>query len=345
MAERSMFWTTGTTGDGTATYTEAQLGEWLRDLFTPNSVMGNPHASEGVLPRAGGELAVTGASSPVSVASGAAIGEGFFYRSDAAVNVAIPTPASNTRIDRIVLRVSHGTTRTVRITRIAGTEGAGAPSLTQTAGTTWDIPLAQASITTGGVITLTDQRSFCHFATKVSQAMVENNAIGDAQLRDSAALSVVGRSANSTGDPADIAAGSDGHILRRSGTTLGFGQAATAGIADDAVDDTKAGNRVPQFYRRQGGSASVWATAGVTNQTPAAVRMQAGVVAIAGSSVTITFPVAFSQPPIVLTSPLTTGNTSLAFSVSATQATILTYAAGGSSISNGDVAWLAIGPE
>lgn len=52
---------------------------------------------------------------------------------------------------------------------------------------------------------------------------VDNNAITDAKIRDSAALSVIGRSANSTGDPADIAAASDGQVLRRSGTTLGFG--------------------------------------------------------------------------------------------------------------------------
>jgi hypothetical protein len=47
---------------------------------------------------------------------------------------------------------------------------------------------------------------------------VDNNTIADAKLRDSAALSVIGRSANSTGDPADIAASSDGDVLRRSGT-------------------------------------------------------------------------------------------------------------------------------
>jgi len=58
-------------------------------------------------------------------------------------------------------------------------------------------------------------------------------------LRDSAALSVIGRSANSTGDPADIAAGTDGHVLRRAGTGLGFGQVVAAGIADKAVTNEK----------------------------------------------------------------------------------------------------------
>ncbi|MDP2621354.1 MAG: hypothetical protein Q8P46_14480 [Hyphomicrobiales bacterium] len=54
-------------------------------------------------------------------------------------------------------------------------------------------------------------------------ATIANNAVTNPKLRDSAALSVIGRSANSVGDPADIAAGSDHQVLRRSGTALGFG--------------------------------------------------------------------------------------------------------------------------
>lgn len=52
---------------------------------------------------------------------------------------------------------------------------------------------------------------------------VANNAITDAKFRQSAGLSVIGRSVNTTGNVADITAGSDFNILRRSGTTLGFG--------------------------------------------------------------------------------------------------------------------------
>lgn len=57
-----------------------------------------------------------------------------------------------------------------------------------------------------------------------------SDIVGDSNLRNSAALSVIGRSANSTGDPADIAAGTDAHVLRRSGTTLGFGTIGDASI-------------------------------------------------------------------------------------------------------------------
>ena len=63
----------------------------------------------------------------------------------------------------------------------------------------------------------------------VNTLEIANEAVTSAKLRDSAALSVIGRSANSTGVPADIVAGTSGHFLRRSGTTLGFG----AIVADD----------------------------------------------------------------------------------------------------------------
>ncbi len=153
MAESSRFWTTGTTNDGATTYSADNFGQFVRESFMTNL------AAEGVLYGILNALAVSGTSSPVAVASGAALVYGFYYSNTASVNVTIATPAALTRVDRIVLRVDW-TNHTVRITRIAGTEGAGTPAMTQTANTTWDIPLATVSITTGGVITVTDARTF-----------------------------------------------------------------------------------------------------------------------------------------------------------------------------------------
>lgn len=48
-------------------------------------------------------------------------------------------------------------------------------------------------------------------------------SVAKAALANGAALSVLGRSANSTGGLADIAAGSDHQVLRRAGATLAFG--------------------------------------------------------------------------------------------------------------------------
>jgi hypothetical protein len=71
-------------------------------------------------------------------------------------------------------------------------------------------------------------------------ATIANNAVSDAKFRQSAGLSVVGRSTNSTGNVADITAANDGEVLRRSGTSVGFGTVATAGIANNAVTAAKA---------------------------------------------------------------------------------------------------------
>ena len=60
---------------------------------------------------------------------------------------------------------------------------------------------------------------------------VATAGITSAMLRDSAALSVLGRAVNSDGVPGDIAAGTDGHVLRRSGTTLGFGLVPMSSIS------------------------------------------------------------------------------------------------------------------
>lgn len=69
----------------------------------------------------------------------------------------------------------------------------------------------------------------------LSTDRISDDSISLAKIQNSSALSVLGRSANSVGDAADIVAGTDGYVLRRSGTTLGFGQVVAAGIANDSV--------------------------------------------------------------------------------------------------------------
>lgn len=61
-------------------------------------------------------------------------------------------------------------------------------------------------------------------------ATLADNSVTDAKLRDSAACSVIGRSANSAGDPADIAAASNGHYLKRAGDVVGFGAIAAGDL-------------------------------------------------------------------------------------------------------------------
>lgn len=409
-----MLWATGTSGDGTAAYTEAEATRLFKHLA------GGSPTTEGVLFEVDNSLAVTGTASPLAVNTGSAFVNGYFYWNTASVNLTVTTPIVGTTGGRVVLQMITAS-KTVRLAVIMSTDGISAyPALTQTDGVKWEIPLANFTITTGGVITLVDARGWVHMPTKVSTTMLDDlavttakiaagavdstqiaaNAVINTRIRDSAALSVIGRSANSTGDPDDIAASVDGYVLRRSGTTLGFGQIVaagitdatiteaklaaavsgklvtngnshdhsggdgaqipTAGIAADAVDDTKAGNRVLQFYRRQGNSATNWNSAGSSNYTPTAVRMQVGRkdASVFGMDpyveISVTYPVAFSDLPIIFcfvrsttTEPNVLANVSTFETETASGFTARIYPDNTGGFSTGTVRlhWMAIGPE
>lgn len=58
---------------------------------------------------------------------------------------------------------------------------------------------------------------------------IANDAVTDAKLRDSGACSVIGRSANSSGNPGDISAASNGTVLCRTGDALSFVAISTLG--------------------------------------------------------------------------------------------------------------------
>lgn len=157
MTEFSYWWTTSGTpaGDQVASYTQVHLARIA-------AVLAACSGFEGIAPGYLDELAGTVAgANTVEIATGGAVVDGKVYDSDAAVNVNIPSASGggNTRIDRIVLRVSWAGF-TARLTRIAGTDAASptAPAITQTSGTTYDILLYQALVNTSGTVTLTDER-------------------------------------------------------------------------------------------------------------------------------------------------------------------------------------------
>ncbi len=156
MAEKSWLWD-GDSGSGGV----GDCGPYAaNDYDDINEILWTgPNAnSAGVRPRYGNELLVEAGSGKVTVATGAAIVKGKPYKNTASVDVSIPTPTGSTRYDRVVLRADY-TAQTVRITRIAGSEGGSAPAITQSDGVTWDLPLAIVKITTGGTITIeTDER-------------------------------------------------------------------------------------------------------------------------------------------------------------------------------------------
>lgn len=151
MAETSVPWSGTTVGDA-GPYTHEVWTDLWAAFFAPDT------ATQGIFEGTLNELEASGSVSPVAINTGYAFVDGTFYKNTASVDVTIPTPSVSTRIDRIVLR-KDWSAQTVRITRIAGVEGGSAPSLTQSDGSVWDIPIAQISITTLGAITITDQRT------------------------------------------------------------------------------------------------------------------------------------------------------------------------------------------
>lgn len=272
MAERSQIWDTNGTGDGPlAGYSETQTEEFFRDLWT-----GDRYATDGVLPGVAGDLACTSSTNQVTVAAGAAMVYGKYYQNTSSLAIAVTSPVVGTTGLRVVLRVNWAA-QTVRATVVKNTDGtSAAPAVTQSAGTTWDITLATGTITTGGSISLTDAREFCHVPTAL-------------------------------------------------------------------------------VYRRQGGSSSDWSTAGTTNYTPGETWRELGVVAVSFTSgtgtATVTFPVAFAQPPVVSLTVHNGGSSTkrklnaTIESVSASQLVVRVYLTDGStSSSSADVHWTAEGP-
>jgi len=180
MTERSRPWDGTTTGDATDAPYDAST-EWA-ELFRAILPRSESSANKGgvVLGATGFSdyNATTPGANTARIASGIGWDYGQWHRSDANVDFTISTPAVSTRVDRIVLRKSWSL-QTVRLTRIAGTEGAGAPALTQTAGTTWDVPLWLVSITTGGAITFTDQRYNLSGVGSIRLASAAYTIVGD----------------------------------------------------------------------------------------------------------------------------------------------------------------------
>lgn len=151
MTEKSLFWYTdgftGDIGDGAAPYTQEEFREFNAAWATGKA------ANQGVLYGVDGGLAVSGSSSPLSVATGWSFVNGFpHFIKTAASSLVVSTPSVGDTGGRVVLRANF-TAATVRSTIILSADGNSAiPALTQSAGTVWDIPLATFVIDTSGNI-------------------------------------------------------------------------------------------------------------------------------------------------------------------------------------------------
>lgn len=180
MTQFSMLpWTTGAAGDGATPYTQEQSNNFFRFFDVRNP------AAEGVALGVLNELAVSGSASPLSVNTGAAVCYGRYWN-DTAASLSVTTPGVGTTGGRVVLRCSWATRQIRLAVKMSANGIATPPTLTQVFGTTWEISLATFTITTGGAITLTDDRTFRKATFQVDTAALENLAVTTAKIVDGA---------------------------------------------------------------------------------------------------------------------------------------------------------------
>jgi len=326
MAQKSLCWFTdgftGATGEGAAPYTQDEFALYNRVLFGEGVVFSS--ANNG--------LEVTGTASPLSISEGRMQIRGFTFASSDVETIAVTTPLIGTTGGRVVVRADYSTA-TVRIALKMSSDGvASVPALTQIDNTTWERSLAIFTITTGGVITVTDDRIWA-FTNLARQD-------GTTITRDSQNRFGVANGGITTAKIAD-------------------GAVTTDKIADDAVTTDKIGNEIVPLIGRQGGSATDWDVAGTTDYSVGEVAMQAGVasgVMTTGDNVvtmdSIVFPVAFANQPIV-TALVRMRESGYSFDIvsagaSTTEVQFTLRNSNGANVpSNIDfvVNWLAIGPR
>ena len=182
MSERSLFWDDGLHHGGTVldrapALTSIRRRERTEEMELLAKTLGGVFGdAEGVLRGHLNELAVSVAGSALRTASGRAVVDGTVFENDANLDLTPATPTAGTTALRVVLHKGWAS-GTVEIELLEAADGvATPPAVTQTGGATWEISLATAEVTTGGVLqTLVDTRDF------VSVAALYQLLIGSAE--------------------------------------------------------------------------------------------------------------------------------------------------------------------
>jgi hypothetical protein len=150
------------------TYSEADQSEWNMRVERP----------QGIFLDSG--LGVLGTTAPggmlVRVTPGHAMIRGFLYANDANKDVVIAANASGSaRIDTVVLRLVP-TSNICTALVVQGTPGAGAPSLIQVVGGTWDFPLCDVAVANGAASilagNLADRRVYSYWPANTLDPLV-----------------------------------------------------------------------------------------------------------------------------------------------------------------------------
>lgn len=189
MAERSLFWNGVVTGDATDAPYDAntEFANWVRQTIG----VANTRANAGIVLGTGTEsfnidslqvIQNSPAGMSVLLYIGAAIVHGTTYYNDAALTVSVAANGSgNPRIDTLVLRKSWAA-QTVRAAILQGTPAASpsAPSLTQSDGVTWEIPIADIAVANAAVsitaANITQRAEYTNAADGVYLDRLANNS-------------------------------------------------------------------------------------------------------------------------------------------------------------------------
>lgn len=147
----------------------------FRKLFTPDP---SKHA---VLWGVDNALRVTASGTTVTIDTGAAFAYGFWYVNTSAVTKTLPSSLGGTTGHLIYLEVNW-TARTVRIGQKQAPSGvATIPDTTKNIGSVYQVPLAGITLSQSGFPTVIDMRTYLEPAIRVTDAMIGERTISEAQ--------------------------------------------------------------------------------------------------------------------------------------------------------------------
>lgn len=152
----------------------------------------------------------------------------------------------------------------------------------------------QAQDAVGTILTDTNSIDFTYTdATPSITADVKTAGITSAMLRDSAAVSVIGRSANTTGVPADIAADANGKFLGRHADALSFDAIALADLPTQAqttfLGRVTASTGVPEVISAADARTMLNVADGATAYTDEAAQDAVGTILTDGTTIDFTY--------------------------------------------------------
>lgn len=184
MAEVSKFFTGTSPGDAGA-YSADQFADFVRNIVLAVDADAGPLQGSGAAPDLGLTVTQTGvASANVQISTGAAVVHGYFYELTASQQLTVAANGSgNPRIDTVVLRLDWAL-QTVRLVLLQGTPGAtpAAPTLTQSEGVRWEVPLADIAVANGFATivnaNITNRRYFANAGGNLYLWDVLNNSGG-----------------------------------------------------------------------------------------------------------------------------------------------------------------------